>query len=76
MNRDNIVKIELLNKVRILNKHNNILFPEQKVIIIEHETGLKDIIDLQSGIDITNIDYFELKETKNTIRLTIFPEEK
>lgn len=75
MNRDNIIKIELLENVRVLNKHNNILFPEQKVIIIEHETGLKDIIDLQSGIDITGIDYFELKETKKTIKKTIFPEE-
>lgn len=75
MNRDNIVKIELLENVRVLNKNNGVLFPKQKAIIIEHESGLKDILDLQSNIDITNIDYFELKETKETIKKTIFPEE-
>ena len=75
MNKDDIIKVELLENVRILNKHNDILFPKQSVIIIEHGSGLKDILDLQSGVDITNINYFELKETKETVKKTIFPQE-
>lgn len=66
MNRNDIIKVELVKNVRIRNLHNDFLFPKQNVMKIYFTNGEIRILDLFSQMDITNVDYFRAEETKNT----------
>lgn len=72
MLKNNIIRITRKRNVRILNIHNNFLFPSQDIIEIEFENKQKRIIDLMSEKDITDIDYFKVEESKKTKDLNIF----
>ena len=62
----NIIRITRKKNVRIKNIHNDYLFPTQDILEIEFENKDKRIIDLFCGKDITEIDYFQVEESKKT----------
>ena len=72
MLKNNIIRITRKRNVRILNIHNNILFPLQDVIEIEFDNRQKRIIDLMSEKDITDIDYFKVEESDKTKCMNLF----
>lgn len=68
----NIIRITRKKNVRILNTHNDYLFPTQDILEIEFENKQTRIIDLFCGKDITEIDYFKVEESKKTKSVNLF----
>lgn len=69
-----IIKITKVDKVRIKNTHNEVLFPEQSILKIEFRGGECRILDLFSNYDITDIDYYQVIETKKTKEKVLYKE--
>ena len=74
MNENDIIKIELVKNVRIENLHNNFLFPRQNIINVYFRNGNKRSLDLVSGRDFTEIEYFKVVENITTKRKVLFEE--
>ena len=71
----NIVKIEYVKNVRIMNLHNDMVFPLQNILKIHFEDGSFRVIDLFSEKDMTNIDYYKVLETPRTKYKTLMEDE-
>lgn len=63
MNKEDIIKIELVKGVRIQNLHNGFIFPKQNVIKVYYRNNNVRVLDLFSRIDITDIDYFKVLDS-------------
>lgn len=74
MNDKDIIRITLVRNVRVKNLHDGFLFPLQNIIEVEKRGGETRIIDLIADRDITDIDYYEICETKKTKRKDLFKE--
>lgn len=74
MNKKDIIKISKIDNIRIKNKHNGYLFPQQSILKVETREGYYRIIDLIAERDITDIDYFEIVETPKTKEKVLFKE--
>lgn len=66
MNKEDIIKIELLRDARVQNMHNGFVFPKQYIMKIYYRNNSIRILDLFSKRDITNIDYFKVLEGTKT----------
>lgn len=66
MNKEDIIKIELLRDARVQNLHNGFIFPKQYIMKIYYRNNNVRILDLFSQRDITNIDYFKIIEGTKT----------
>ena len=66
MNKEDIIKIELLRDARVQNMHNGFIFPKQYIMKIYYRNNCIRILDLFSKRDITNIDYFKVLEGTKT----------
>lgn len=66
MNKEDIIKIELLRDARVQNMHNGFIFPKQYIMKIYYRNNSIRILDLFSKRDITNIDYFKVLEGTKT----------
>lgn len=60
MNKEDIIKIELVKGVNIQNLHNGFIFPKQYIMKIYYRNNKVRILDLFSKRDITDIDYFKI----------------
>ena len=65
--------IEVLH-LSILNKHNNLMFSNQKLWYIKIDNNIR-IIDLLANKDITDIDYLKIIPTHKTTYKIIFKDE-
>lgn len=74
MSENDIIKIELVKNVRIENLHNDFLFPRQNIINVYFRNGNKRSLDLVSGRDFTEIEYFKVVENITTKRKVLFEE--
>ena len=75
MSKNDIIKIELVKNVCVENKNNNCIYPKQDILKIHFRNKKYRIIDLFSEVDITEIDYFRILETKKTKIKTLFKEQ-
>ncbi|MBO5120800.1 MAG: hypothetical protein J6C28_03880 [Bacilli bacterium] len=66
MNKEDIIKIELLRDAKVQNMHNGFIFPKQYIMKIYYRNNSIRILDLFSKRDITNIDYFKVLEGTKT----------
>lgn len=69
-----IIKVIKINNVRIKNLHNGVIFPEQDILKVCYRDGSYRILDLFSHYDITEIDYYEVIETKKTKEIVLYKE--
>jgi len=75
MSKNDIIKIELVKNVCVENKNSNCIYPKQDILKIYFRNKKYRIIDLFSEVDITEIDYFRILETKKTKIKTLFKEQ-
>ena len=69
-----LVKIELIKVVRVQNTHNGFVFPKQNIMKIYFRSGDIRTLDLFSGRDITDIDYFKIINGITTKTKVLFKE--
>lgn len=62
-----IKEIKVKRNVVMVNKHHELGYgSEDGVMIIENDNGDKYILDLESNTDISNSDYIDIVDTKDT----------
>lgn len=75
MSENDIIRIDFIKNINIQNLHNNFIYPKQSILKLYFRNKKYRIIDLLSEIDITEIDYFKILETKKTKIKTLFKEQ-
>lgn len=73
-NKD-IIKMEIIKDVKILNTHNEKLFPKQDIMLVKFRNEEVRVLDLFSEKDITDIDYLEVIYPVKMKTKVIFEEE-
>lgn len=72
MNSDFIKEIIINKNVHIKNMHNNYIYPHQNILEIKLKNGIVWKYDLFSMKNMTNVDYFKIKRTIFSSKVTIF----